>query len=85
MKFVFTGDLNCLAREEAERIVESQGGRSVSSVSKLTDYVIAGDEELAKYKREGSATTKLDKAYDLAADGKKVKILTEAEFIALIK
>ncbi|MBI5286170.1 MAG: NAD-dependent DNA ligase LigA, partial [Deltaproteobacteria bacterium] len=68
--FVFTGTLKEFARDEAERLVESLGGRPTSSVSKKTDYVVAGEE----------AGSKLDKAMELG-----VKVITEEEFTAIIK
>ncbi|MEK7851125.1 MAG: NAD-dependent DNA ligase LigA, partial [Deltaproteobacteria bacterium] len=67
--FIFTGTLKDFSRDEAEKLVESLGGRATSSVSKNTDYVVAGDE----------AGTKLDKARDLG-----VKVITEGEFKKLI-
>lgn len=68
--FVFTGTLKGFSRDEAERVVESLGGRPTSSVSKKTDYVVAGEE----------AGSKLDKARELG-----VKIISEKEFMAIIK
>jgi len=68
--FVFTGALKRLSRDEAERLVESLGGRSTSSVSKKTNYVVAGEE----------AGTKLDKARELG-----VKVVSEDEFMGIIK
>jgi len=68
--FVFTGALKGFTRDEAEKIVESLGGRATTSVSKKTDYVVAGEE----------AGTKLDKARELG-----VKVITEKEFKALAK
>ncbi len=69
LSFVFTGVLDDFTREEAQRAVEELGGRAASSVSKKTDYVIAGKE----------AGSKLDKAKKLG-----VKIVTESDFKRLI-
>lgn len=66
--FVFTGTLT-MDRREAEKMVKDLGGRAGSSVSKKTDYLVAGD----------NAGSKLDKARE-----NKVQILTEDEFLALI-
>ncbi|MBI4746142.1 MAG: NAD-dependent DNA ligase LigA, partial [Deltaproteobacteria bacterium] len=66
--FVFTGTLKRFSRDEAEGVVESLGGRPTSSVSKKTDYVVAGED----------AGSKLDKAKELG-----VKEMTEEEFVTL--
>ncbi len=61
---VFTGTIS-LAREDAKRIVEAAGGKVSGSVSRMTDYVVAGEDP-------GS---KLGKARELG-----VKVINEAEF-----
>jgi len=66
--FVLTGTLPTLTREEATARIEAQGGKVTGSVSKKTDYVLAGAE----------AGSKLEKAQQLG-----IKILDEAEFLKL--
>ncbi len=68
--FVLTGTLPTLTRNEASAIIESFGGKTSSSVSKKTDYVLAGDE----------AGSKLDKANKLG-----VTVISEEEFHEMIK
>ncbi|MBV9850318.1 MAG: NAD-dependent DNA ligase LigA [Armatimonadetes bacterium] len=63
--FVFTGALQTMTRDEAEGRVRQLGGRASSSVSKQTDYLVAGE----------NAGSKLDKARSLG-----VQVLTEDEF-----
>lgn len=69
-KFVFTGGLPTLARSEAKKLAESVGAKVTGSVSKNTDYVIAGEAAGAKY----------DKAVELG-----LEILDEDEFLALVE
>ena len=68
--FVLTGSLEKYSREEASDIIEKFGGKTSSSVSKKTSYVLAGEE----------AGSKLVKAQNLG-----ITILTEQEFIDMIK
>ena len=68
--FVFTGTLNKMNRNDAKKIIESYGAKSSGSVSKNTDYVVAGV----------GAGSKLEKAKKL-----NVLILSELEFQDLIK
>jgi DNA ligase (NAD+) len=68
--FVFTGSLKNVSREKAKEIVESLGGAATSSVSKKTDYVVAGEDPGSKY----------EKAKTLG-----VKILDEDGFLKLIR
>jgi DNA ligase (NAD+) len=67
--FVLTGTLPTLTREEATARIESLGGKVSGSVSKKTDFVVAGED----------AGSKLDKAQKLG-----VKIISEAEFLKMV-
>jgi DNA ligase (NAD+) len=67
--FVLTGTLPTLGRDEARDLIEKAGGKVSGSVSKKTDYVVAGEE----------AGSKLTKAQELG-----VAILDEASLRALL-
>ena len=61
--FVLTGTLPVLTREEAKEMIESAGGKVSGSVSKKTDYVVAGSEAGSKLaKAQELGTTVLDEA-----------------------
>jgi len=68
--FVLTGTFPTLARSDATKLIEDEAGKVSSSVSKKTDYVVAGEE----------AGSKLDKARELG-----VKVIDEAELRTLLK
>jgi DNA ligase (NAD+) len=48
---VFTGELKEFSRQRAEELVRSVGGNAVSSVSKNTDFVVAGDNPGSKFEK----------------------------------
>ena len=68
--FVLTGTLTRFTRSEASEIIENMGGKTSSSVSKKTDYVLAGE----------AAGSKLAKANALG-----IKVISEEEFSEMIK
>lgn len=70
LTFVLTGTLSRFTRDEASAIIEGYGGKSSSSVSKKTAYVLAGE----------NAGSKLTKAESLG-----VRIISEEEFEAMIQ
>ena len=69
LTFVITGTLPTLKREQAKEMIESMGGKCAGSVSKKTNYVVAGD----------AAGSKLTKAQELG-----VAVISEAELLDMI-
>jgi DNA ligase (NAD+) len=67
-QFVLTGTLPSMKREEAKAFIEERGGRVTGSVSKKTDYVVAGAE----------AGSKLLRAQELG-----IQIIDQAQLLAL--
>jgi DNA ligase (NAD+) len=68
--FVLTGELSGFTRDEAKDMIRKRGGDISSSVSKKTDYVVAGENPGSKY----------DKARELG-----VNVINEEEFMKLLK
>ena len=68
--FVLTGTLPTYTRDEAKKLIEDAGGKVAGSVSKKTDYVVAGSD----------AGSKLDKAKELG-----VKVIDEKEMEGLVR
>ena len=67
--FVLTGTLPTMKRSEASKLIEQHGGKTSSSVSKKTSYVLAGEE----------AGSKLTKAQTLG-----IPVISEDEFLKMI-
>jgi DNA ligase (NAD+) len=70
MNFVFTGSLTQFSRDEAKRIVENEGGHATGSVSRKTNYVVAGSD----------AGSKLGKARELG-----IPVISETEFLQMLE
>lgn len=71
LNFLFTGTLTQLKRADAEEMVEARGGHILSGVSSKLNYLVVGED----------AGSKLEKAKKIAS----IKIISEAEFIELVK
>ena len=71
LNFLFTGTLTQLKRADAEAMVEARGGHILGGVSSKLNYLVVGED----------AGSKLEKAKKIAS----IKIITEADFIDLVK
>ena len=69
--FLFTGTLNKMGRNDAKQLVEENGGKLISSVSKNLDYLVAGEK----------AGSKLTKAQAIST----INIISEDDFLAMIE
>lgn len=70
MTLVLTGSLTKFTRSQAKEAIEANGGKVSSSVSRKTNFVIAGE----------NAGSKLDKAHELG-----IKVMTESEFVEMLE
>ena len=70
LTFVITGTLPGMGRKEAAELIERHGGKVSGSVSKKTNYLLAGE----------NAGSKLDKATALG-----VKVISEQQFLDMLK
>ncbi len=70
LNFVITGTLSSFTRDEAKELIVKNGGKVISSVSKKTDYLLAGE----------AAGSKLKKAEDLG-----INILSEQDLLDMLK
>ena len=86
LTFVFTGSLKDFTREEAKELVEEEGGKVASSVSRNVDYVVVGEKPGSKYERAKELGIKIineEEFKRLLGEGRKKKevILPLDEFV----
>ena len=77
-RFVFTGELSEMSREEAMRQVLNNGGKCTSSVTGATNYLVQGIPTFRK------VTSKVRKASELQAAGKPIEVIDEARFLEIV-
>lgn len=80
---VFTGKLARMDRKSAQKLVREHGGTTPSSVSKALDFLVVGDDGSALL-GDGERSTKHKKADKHVADGAETRIISEADFDALV-
>ncbi|WP_245712521.1 exonuclease domain-containing protein [Anaerobacillus alkalilacustris] len=82
--FVFTGNLETIDRKNAMQKVVDVGGIIKSGVTKNTDYIIVGKQDLSIVGKDG-LSSKERKAYELIEKGINIKVLNEDQFLKNLK
>ena len=82
-KVLFTGGLISMNRDTARQAVVDVGGRAISSVTHLTDYLVVGGEFHGLL--QGLQSSKLEKALALRNEGSSIELLDEIEFLSMLR
>lgn len=83
-RFVLTGDIEGFTRGEIENMITSRGGNVVGSVSKKTNYLIIGKQDISVVSdQENAKSGKIRKAEELRATGCDIKFIRGEDFVAL--
>lgn len=77
--FVFTGKLQMMVRKEAQQLVKDLGGELDNSVTKSTNFLVLGEQDYSKIKKEGKSSKHI-KAEMLKAKGQDIEIIPETVF-----
>jgi DNA polymerase-3 subunit epsilon len=79
--FVFTGELESLSRREAMQAVIDVGGQCGNGVTKKTNVLVMGEQDLAKLADGQTKSSKMRKAEELVAEGADLEIFSELDFL----
>lgn len=77
---VFTGALDCMTRREAFQVVANLGGQPGDGVTKHTNLLVCGDQDVAKLAAGHAMSHKLERAHALRAKGLDIELIGETEF-----
>jgi len=83
-QFLFTGTLTSMKRKDAQDQVQALGGQTPDNIVKELDYLVIGDEDFAKF-QGGWRSSKLKKAESFNAQGARIAIIGETEFLTILK
>jgi len=81
---VFTGTLTMFRREEAYRVVELFGGHPKSGVSKKTNLLVTGVQDLRHFAAGTNKSSKLRRALELRSAGVNIQIIADTDFTELV-
>jgi DNA polymerase III subunit epsilon len=77
---VFTGALDCMTRREAFQVVANLGGEPGDGVTKHTNLLVCGDQDVRKLAAGHAMSHKLEKAHALRVQGLDIELIGETEF-----
>ena len=80
---VFTGTLSSMGRKEAFQIVANLGGHPHDEITKKTNFLVIGDDEFSKSRRDGE-TNKMKKAAAYREKGQDIVTLSESTFFQML-
>ena len=83
-KVAFTGTLTSMNRTEAFMRLMDYGGDPETNVTKKTNYLVLGEQDLWKFKPGSEVSSKMQKAIDLAEAGQDIEIIGEQDFLKLL-
>ncbi len=83
-QIAFTGAMTALTRNEAMKVIEQLGGVPKTSVTKGTDYLVVGVQDVRRLAEGTSDSSKMKEAKALREKGCKVTIITDADFMERI-
>jgi DNA polymerase III epsilon subunit-like protein len=80
----FTGEL-AIPRREAQQLIANAGGIPADNITRKTDYLVCGDQDLLKLGAGQTKSSKLRKAESLCAQGCGIEIISEQDFCQLLE
>lgn len=83
-KVAFTGTLTSMNRTEAFMRLMDFGGDPETNVTKNTNYLVLGEQDLRQFRPGSEVSSKMQKAIELASDGQDIEIIGEQDFLKLI-
>lgn len=83
-KVVFTGTLESMERKQAAQIVANCGGKTMTSISKTTNYLVVGVQDYRQFADGATMSSKMKKALELSEAGSGIQIITEDDFLKMI-
>lgn len=81
---VFTGTLISMNRKEAWLRVKDMGAIPQENVNQQTNFLVAGEQDLSKFKPGSKVSSKMLKAIELSKSGKNIEIVGESEFLKML-